>query len=70
VIANLRKQTGLTQRQLADALDVTITTVSNWETGATRPLLNPSKMLKLCQTLKCSLEQLADAVESRDRQVA
>ena len=67
MIASLRKQAGLTQRQLAIRLDVTITTVSNWETGVTRPLLNPAEMLKLCQTLKCSLEQLADAVESRDR---
>lgn len=69
MIAKIRKEAGLTQRQLAEQMGVTVTTVSNWETGLRKPALTPSKMFQLCKILSCSLEQLADA-ESSDRQVA
>ena len=36
-IKNLRKEKGLTQDQLAEALHVTRQAVSNWETGKTEP---------------------------------
>ena len=36
-IKNLRKQKGLTQDQLAEALHVTRQAVSNWENGKTEP---------------------------------
>jgi len=36
---DLRKRAGLTQREISIAMDVTVTTVSQWETGARRPRL-------------------------------
>jgi transcriptional regulator with XRE-family HTH domain len=58
----LRENAGLTQRKLAERLGVTVQTVSNWETGHREPRMNPSQTLKLCQSLNCSLEQLAGAI--------
>ena len=63
MIAELRKKAGLTQRQLAEKTKVTVTTISNWETGVSKPLFNPSRMLILCKTLNCTLEELAIATE-------
>jgi transcriptional regulator with XRE-family HTH domain len=58
----LRENAGLTQRKLAERLGVTVQTVSNWETGYREPRMNPSQTLKLCQSLNCSLAQLAGAI--------
>ena len=66
MITEIRKEAGLTQRQLAEQMGVTVTTVSNWETGLRKPALTPLKMFQLCKILGCSLEQLANA-ESCDR---
>jgi DNA-binding transcriptional regulator YiaG len=38
-IHRLRRERGLTQAELAQKLDVTVTTVSRWETGSHRPWL-------------------------------
>ena len=45
-----RKAAGMTQAELADALQVTRTAVSSWERGRTQPDLNMVR--KLSQTLK------------------
>ena len=55
----LRERAGLTQRQVALALNITDQTVSNWETGHRVPKLSPPQTLKLCKVLECSLEELA-----------
>ncbi|VEP16173.1 Putative transcriptional regulator (fragment) [Hyella patelloides LEGE 07179] len=34
-----RKELGLTQRQIAEAVGVTVQTISNWETGLYNPKL-------------------------------
>ncbi|MFM6279503.1 MAG: helix-turn-helix transcriptional regulator [Dolichospermum sp.] len=60
MITNLRKQAGLTQRQIALTLGLTDLTVRNWESGRSRMKLEPNQMLLLCKTLNCSLEQLAN----------
>lgn len=44
-IKNLRKEKGLTQDQLAEALHVTRQAVSNWENGKTEPDLETISML-------------------------
>ena len=38
-VSQLRKQNGLTQRQLADALGVSLRTITNYETGGRYPNL-------------------------------
>lgn len=68
MIKNLRTKAKITQKQVADALGLTVGTVSNWESGRKHLRLDPSEMLTLCKTLGCSLEQLAS--EMSDRQVA
>lgn len=62
VIMKLRSKAALTQRQIAEALGITVQTVSNWETGIRTPKLTPKETLSLCRILNCSLEELADEV--------
>lgn len=63
VITKLRNKSGLTQKQVADSLGLTVQTISNWETGLRVPRLTPKQVLILCKTLQCSLEDLASGVE-------
>ena len=55
-IAERRKECGLTQRQLADALAISDKTVSKWETG--RGLPDVSLMLPLCGALGVTVNDL------------
>lgn len=55
-IAKMRKQQNLTQRELADILNISDKTVSKWECGNGMPEL--SLMLPLCKTLKITLNEL------------
>lgn len=56
--ASLRKSLKLTQRQIAQALDVTDQTISNWERGISRPQLTLEQTQKLCDLTKLTLPQL------------
>ena len=58
-LMKLRERAGKTQRQVAEAVGVTVQTVSNWETGRRIPTLTPGQTLKLCEALECTLEELA-----------
>ena len=55
-IAARRKECGLTQRQLADALTISDKTVSKWETG--RGLPDVALMLPLCEALGVTVNDL------------
>ncbi len=55
-IAEKRKEQGLTQAQLAEALGITDRAVSKWETG--RSLPDASVMLELCRHLKITVNDL------------
>lgn len=55
-IAELRKEQGLTQQQLADTLGVSNKTISKWECGNGMPEL--SLILPLCETLGISINEL------------
>lgn len=55
-IAQLRKDKGLTQRQLAEELFISDKTVSKWETGKGMP--DVSVMLPLCEVLDISVNEL------------
>lgn len=60
-VAVLRKRAGLTQRQLADALGVTESTIANYEQGR-NGLDWFERVAKLCKTLNCVPEDLIDYV--------
>ncbi|WP_416675250.1 helix-turn-helix domain-containing protein [Egbenema bharatensis] len=64
-LAKLRDRAGLTQRQLADALGVTITTISNWERGTKEPTMNFAQVKKMTEVLQCSLDELVEATQKR-----
>ena len=55
-IAKLRKEKGLTQKQLAEKLNVTDRAVSNWENGRRMPDLSLFK--PLCETLEITINEL------------
>lgn len=55
-IADLRKEHGLTQQQLADTLNVSNKTISKWECGNGMPEL--SLILPLCEALDISINEL------------
>lgn len=55
-IAAMRKEKGLTQRQLADRLEISDKTVSKWETGKGLPEVG--LMLPLCEILNINVNEL------------
>ena len=55
-IAAMRRQKGLTQRQLAEALGVSNRTVSKWECGDGLPEL--ANILPLCALLGVTADEL------------
>lgn len=61
-----REELGLTQRDIALALNKTDQTISNWETGVYEPKLTPREVKIFCQLLKWSLEELPDYFGSPD----
>jgi transcriptional regulator with XRE-family HTH domain len=64
--ADLRKRAGLTQRQLADSLGVTVKSVSAWERGVVEPRLSFAEIQKLMEILGCSFQDLVDATNQRE----
>jgi transcriptional regulator with XRE-family HTH domain len=57
-IATRRREAGLTQQGLADALGVTQAAVANWENGRRCP---PVKTLrKVAEALGCTIAELID----------
>jgi transcriptional regulator with XRE-family HTH domain len=59
---SLRKRVGLTQRKIAQELDIRVQTVGEWEKGGI-PRLIPSKMKRLCELYQCSMDELIEAFE-------
>lgn len=62
-LAKLRQRAGLTQRQLAETLGITVKTVSAWERGVGEPHMTISETQKLMEVLKCSFEELLEATK-------
>ena len=60
-LAELRQRANLTQRKLADILDVTVKTVSAWERGEHEPYLTLTQTKRLVDGLQCSLDELIGA---------
>lgn len=61
-VSLLRKQKSLTQRQLADLVDVDPSTIRNWERdrGGVETF---AKIAKLCEILECSPNDLFEVQE-------
>jgi transcriptional regulator with XRE-family HTH domain len=60
-LAKLRERAGVTQRQLAHALGVTITTISNWERGVKQPHPSLPQVKVMTEVLQCTLDELVEA---------
>lgn len=70
-IAECRKNSNLTQMQLAEKLNITDRTISKWENGKAMP--DSSIMLDLCKELKISVNELLngekDTTKSFDKTI-
>ena len=55
-IFKLRKESKLSQEQLAEKINVTRQTISNWELGETSP--NPEQLKLLSKVLNVSIDEL------------
>ncbi|HEY9635045.1 MAG TPA: helix-turn-helix transcriptional regulator [Coleofasciculaceae cyanobacterium] len=64
-LAKLRERANLTQMKLAVALDVSITTISEWENGKTEPRLKHFRLLM--EILGCTFEELCEAFDQVKR---
>ncbi len=63
-IREFRLKAGLLQADVASAMGVTQSTVSQWESGQTFPA--SSKLTKLAELLKCSVSDLLDNTDTAD----
>jgi DNA-binding transcriptional regulator YiaG len=57
----LRERAGLTRFDVAMALEVSETSVRNWETGRTELTTTPKKYLEVLSLFQCTPEELAAA---------
>ena len=55
-IYNSRKEKGFSQEKLAEKINVTRQTISNWELGETSP--NPEQLILLSESLNKSIDEL------------
>lgn len=55
-IKNIREQAGLTQAEVAKALNVGQSAVAAWETGQSLP--RADKLLDIAKLLNCTIEEL------------
>lgn len=65
-IAKLRKEKGLTQRELAEKLLITEKSVSKWECGKCLP--DVSTMIPLCKILQISVNELLSGEKIEEKQ--
>jgi len=64
-IQTLRKERGLSQETVADALDVSRQAVSKWETGQSNP--DTKNLLALAALFQCSADELIGTAISREK---
>ncbi len=55
-ITELRERAGMTKTQLADKLNVDISTVCKWESGVNMPTAD--KLLRLADIFDCSIDEV------------
>lgn len=59
----LRKKKGFTQVELAEKLDVLQSTISNWETGTSKPDI--LTVAKIAEIFDCSVEEVVKCFFTR-----
>ncbi|MEH1933858.1 MAG: helix-turn-helix transcriptional regulator [Nostoc sp.] len=59
-LMRLRTLRFVTQKELADALGVTVNTISNWESGRSIPKLTPFQYKTLLKKLEITSDELPD----------
>ncbi len=62
----LLKRVGNRPEVIAANLDISVQTVRNWANGVKDPTMSSKKMLKLCDRLGCTLNELVAAVEESE----
>lgn len=61
ILRRRREELGLTQRDVAVAVDVSVQTVSNWETGRYKEAkLTLPQVKALCRLLQWTIDELPD----------
>ncbi len=58
-----RKRLKLTQKDLSDAIGISVRSISHWEQGTHLPRLTPKQFSDLCRVLECSIHDLAGDFE-------
>ncbi len=64
-LRQLRLRRGLTQQEVANALNVTKASISHWELGQRQPSVET--VAQLASVLGCSLSDVVDAIINTDR---
>ena len=59
-----RKQLKLTQKDVSDAIGISVRSISHWEQGTHIPRLTPQQFSALCHLLQCSIHELASDFEA------
>jgi transcriptional regulator with XRE-family HTH domain len=57
-LAQLRRKKGMTQKELADRLGMTVTGFQNWEYGNNKAMFD--RVALLCKALGCKLDDLVE----------
>lgn len=68
VLVQLRRELNLSQKALAEALEVSEQTIRNWEHGRTIPQLTIPQMKALCEMLKRDIREIPDWLGPIDQQ--
>ena len=66
----LRQKAGLKAEEVALKIDVSSSTVRNWEQGRTTPKLRVDQFALLCQLYQCSIEQLNKASKQSELELS
>lgn len=66
-LKDLRKRADLTLERVAADIGRSHSTISNWESGKTLPMLNPLEFERICYLYKCSYQEFIEAVKETSK---
>ena len=61
----LRQRAGIKAEEVVFKLGISMSTLRNWEQGRTVPNLTPVQYLELITLYKCTVEELAAAIQDK-----